>query len=48
LYIRSVKNKILILKEPNQFLGTNFQGPFFSEIKKSNKFQIGFLATKCL
>lgn len=48
IYIRSSFNKILILKEPGQFLGTNFQGPFFSEIKASTKFQIGFLGSKCI
>lgn len=48
LYLRSNCNKILLLKEPGQFLGSNFQGPFFAEIKKSTKFQIGFLGAKCI
>jgi len=29
LYLRSDKNKIILLKETEQFFGTNFKGPFF-------------------
>ena len=48
LYLRSSKNKAILFKETEQFLGTNFRGPLFSEITRNNLINLGIQVHRCI
>lgn len=48
LYLRSEKNKVLLIKDSDQFFGTNFKGPIFSEVSTTQMLNLGLFLNKCI